>query len=55
MKRTFEQWLHSVNEHLTALCGMDYRDLPDCCYMDWYEAKMSPKAAAKKAIKNAGE
>lgn len=49
----FEQWMQKVNNELTRLCGMASDDLPDCCYADWYEKKVTPMAAAKRAKRNA--
>lgn len=49
----FEQWMQKVNNELTRLCGMASDDLPDCCYADWYEKKVTPLAAAKRAKRNA--
>ena len=48
-KQTFEDWLKQVDANLP--CHHD--DLPDVCYRDWYDAGVSPKSAAKRAIKNA--
>jgi hypothetical protein len=56
MRKTFEVWMTEVDNNIAnVLCGMTSSDLPDVCYMDWYENGMTPKAAARKAIKNTGE
>ena len=52
MKLTFDEWLKEVDKWCNALCGCSYRDLPDCCYADWYEDGVSAKSAAKRAIRN---
>ena len=51
---TYEEWYRAVNRHVFELCELDTEDLPDCCYRDWYEGDVSPKMAAKKALRNAG-
>jgi hypothetical protein len=51
----FEQWMKKVNLEINLLCGLSADDLPDCCYQEWFEDRKSPKMAAKKAIKMAGE
>lgn len=52
MRKTFDQWMKEVALAVRA-AGLDVRDLPDCPYHDWYDDRVSPKAAAKRAIKNA--
>lgn len=53
MKKTFEEWMKEVDYQLAVLCCMGSEDLPDCCYRDWYDDGVSPKSAAKRAMKNA--
>ena len=53
--KTFSQWLVEVNAYCVAACGLGIDDLPDCCYADWYELGITPKIAAKRAIKNSME
>jgi hypothetical protein len=56
MKRSFELWMADVdNEISSRLDGMISADLPDVCYRDWYDANVSPKIAAKRALKYAME
>jgi hypothetical protein len=55
MKMTFEQWKNEVNKNISAICGMVSDDLPDCCYLDWYQDGVKPASAAKRAIKNSEE
>ena len=53
MKRTFDEWLALVDKQVEAKVGLNYLDLPDCAYYDWYADEVSPKAAATRAIKAA--
>ena len=51
----FDSWMCSVDRYIArACCGLDSRDLPDCCYADWYEDGVKPQAAARRAIRSAG-
>ena len=50
----FEAWLKKVDEWCEKLAGLSYRDLSDVCYADMFEDGVSPKAAAKKALRNDG-
>lgn len=52
---TFEQWMSLVNQNVEGQIGLSTSDLPDCCYMEWYEEGKSPAAAARKAIKQSME
>lgn len=52
--QTFEQWSRKVDNEVNALCGLSTYDLPDCDYWTWYDSGVTPKCAAKRAIKNAG-
>lgn len=54
MRKTFEQWFAKVKAEV-ALMGFHVLDLPDCPFYDWYEDGISPKAAAKKCLRNARE
>ena len=54
-KRSFEDWMREVDRIIQARIGLSYNDLPDCCYMDWYEDGVTPKGAAGRALRNAGE
>lgn len=53
MKRSFAEWQREVNSILIVECGLGIDDLPDCCYADWYQDGVSPKSAAKRAIRHA--
>lgn len=56
MKKTFDVWMTMVdNEIAMVAMGMTSADLPDVCYRDWYDDGISPKMAARKAIKSARE
>lgn len=52
---TFEEWLISVDFWVNRAVGLGREDLPDCPYHDWYEDRVSPRTAAKRAIKMANE
>lgn len=54
-KKTFEQWMNEVDYAVEQEVGCDTRDLPDCCYRDWYDEGATPLQAAKRAIKRAKE
>ncbi len=49
--QAFQAWMKKVNAYVEAACGAGTDDLTDQCYGDWFEAGMSPKAAAKRAIR----
>ena len=53
-KKTFEAWVNEVHKYLD-LVGLSIDDLPDCPYRDWYDDGTSPKAAAGRAIRRAGD
>ena len=50
----FYAWMKAVDYRLTAKIGLDSNDLPDCAYYDWFEDGVTPAAAAKMAIVEAG-
>jgi hypothetical protein len=53
-QQRFNAWKSQVNHILAAkLGGLNSDDLPDCPYRDWFDDRMSPRAAAAKAIRNA--
>ena len=47
--------MEQVDNALSQGIGLSSSDLPDCNYMEWYEDGVSPKQAAKRALKNAKE
>jgi hypothetical protein len=51
---SYERWLERVDSLVSRACGLTTGDLPDCCYRDWYEDRVRPIWAAKRALKNAG-
>ena len=55
MKKTFEEWMKEVNHYISRVVFLTSDDLPDCCYRDWYDDNVTPKTAAKRAIKSANE
>jgi hypothetical protein len=52
---SFAVWMAQVDSILDEKTGLSYRDLPDCCYMDWYEDGVSPRSAACRAMRAANE
>jgi len=50
---SWEQWIKEVDQIVWRMTGVSLFDLPDCCYADWYDAGMTPKAAARKAVRQA--
>lgn len=49
---TFEAWIREVDSLIAKSAGgLTSGDLPDCPYYDWYDQRVSPAAAAKRAIK----
>ena len=51
--KTFERWMKLVDLYVSSMIGLSVYDLPDCCFGDWYEDGMSPKSAARKAVRSA--
>ena len=51
---TFEQWMDRVNDCIVNIAGIGRDDLPDQPFRDWYEAEMSPEAAARDTLEDAG-
>jgi len=52
---TFDAWKKEVDLALLFGYGVESDDLPDCPYRDWYDDKVPPKSAAKRAYRNASE
>lgn len=42
----YKTWLKKVDSIVIKKCGMSIHDLPDCCFMDWYENDVEPAEAA---------
>ena len=47
---TYEQWMSRVDGIVRAI-GCSIYDLPDCNYLDWYNARLRPIRAANRALK----
>ena len=47
MRPTFEKWMEKLDMLCDRVTGMSIHDLPDQCYMDWYEDGLSTKQALK--------
>ena len=52
--RSFEAWLDKVGAHLRKTVGLSYSDLSDQPYRDWFNDKVSPATAAKRALADNG-
>jgi hypothetical protein len=55
MTMTFEQWKAKVEEVLRFCYGVSADDLPDVDYYSMWEDDVSPRNAARRAIRNAME
>ena len=42
MEQTFDEWMKEVDEALEAEFGFPSEDLPDLCYMDYYDDELPP-------------
>ena len=42
--------MQAVNAAIESKIGLSSDDLPDCCYRDWFDDGMTPRAAANMAI-----
>lgn len=51
-KTTFAEWMAKVDEWCYRLAGCSASDLCDLCYADMHDNGVSPKAAARRAIRN---
>lgn len=54
MKLTFNEWMVKVDTALVRVCGLDSDCIEDFGYYDAFDEGMSPTAAAKAALANAG-
>lgn len=51
---SFDQWFAQVDQEIWLICGLGADDLADCPYRDWYNDGITPKEAARRALKNEG-
>ncbi len=49
----FSFYRREVDSIVSAKCGLGLDDLPDVCLRDWYDAGVSAKSAASRAIRSA--
>lgn len=49
----FAHWLERVDRYMVEATGLRRDDLPDVAYADMYEDGVSPRSAARRAIRNA--
>ena len=54
-KRLFDEWMKEVNCHISAKLGIDAGDLPDLCFMDFFEDEMTPKEGAEYSLETWAE
>ena len=52
---SFEDWMREVERAVQQRVGLSVHDLADVPFMDWYEDGVSPRSAAARAIRSAGE
>lgn len=50
----FEDWQKRVDAWVGQLVGLSLDDLPDVPLRDWFEDDLPAKAAARRAVRNAG-
>ena len=50
IQRAFENWKQKVDATLLKAVGITSDDLMDVDYYGWYDADVSPAAAARKAV-----
>lgn len=55
MMLTYETWLKHVDLECWRRGGMSVGDLPDVNYREMFNNRVSPKSAACRALKNAGD
>lgn len=54
MRIGFQVWMGKVDAAIEAKLGVGSDDMPDAPYDVWHACGITPKAAAKKAIRFAG-
>ncbi len=47
---SFGDWMNQVNAQLEAKVGVGSEDMSDCRYKDWYQERLTPIAAANRAL-----
>ncbi len=50
---TFDAYKARVDATVQNIAGLSIDDLTDCPLRDWYEDRVSPASAAKRALRNA--
>lgn len=53
-KLSFAEWMAAVDAAVESIAGLSIYDLEDQPFADWYEARKSPKAAARAALRASG-
>ncbi len=52
---SFESWMREVDVQCWRRGGCSTQDLPDVNYREWHANGLTPKSAACRALRNAGE
>jgi hypothetical protein len=52
---SYEEWLKNVDTQCWRRGGLSLSDLPDMDYRFMFEHRITPKSAACRALRNAGE
>lgn len=55
MQMNYEVWLKQVDQECWRRGGTSVSDLPDVNYREMFENSLSPKSAACRALRNAGD
>lgn len=54
MALSFEAWMKAVDEKVQGKVGLSVHDLPDIAFAELHDDGISPAAAAKLALQEAG-
>ena len=52
-EKKFQDWVSAVNSYIDSVYGISVHDLPDVPMREWWEDKLKPLAAARRAIRYA--
>ena len=52
-KKSWGEWIKTVDAIIVRRVGLSHDDLPDCPYRAWYDEGVSPSRAASMAVRNA--
>ena len=54
-KAAYDEFMQDVDYFIERRIGATSADLPDCPYWDWFDDGVSPKSAARRAIRYAND